>query len=108
MALIRWEPVTELNTIQNEMNRLFNTFFDQPAPTGRGGAPSRRWTAACSRSESPNPNRKSPGKYRSPLAPAQPTTPRRSRAPTPATGKSTAATRSQHPPDLNCHPGTSL
>ena len=32
MALIRWEPVTELNTIQNEMNRLFNTFFDQPAP----------------------------------------------------------------------------
>ena len=31
MALIRWEPVGELNTIQNEMNRLFNTFFDQPA-----------------------------------------------------------------------------
>jgi len=24
MALIRWEPVGELNTIQNEMNRLFN------------------------------------------------------------------------------------
>ena len=36
MALIRWEPVAELNTIQNEMNRLFNTFFDQPAQTGRG------------------------------------------------------------------------
>ena len=46
MALIRWEPVGELNTIQNEMNRLFNTFFDQPAPTGRGGAPSRRWIPA--------------------------------------------------------------
>ena len=46
MALIRWEPVTELNTIQNEMNRLFNTFFDQPAPTGRGGAPARRWIPA--------------------------------------------------------------
>jgi HSP20 family protein len=46
MALIRWEPVTELNTIQNEMNRLFNTFFDQPAPTGRGGAASRRWIPA--------------------------------------------------------------
>jgi HSP20 family protein len=43
MALIRWEPVAELNTIQNEMNRLFNAFFDQP-PTGRGGGtPSRRW-----------------------------------------------------------------
>ncbi len=45
MALIRWEPVAELGTIQNEMNRLFNTFFDQPAPAGRGG-PSRRWIPA--------------------------------------------------------------
>jgi HSP20 family protein len=43
MALIRWEPVTELNTIQNEMNRLFNTFFDQPASGGRGSGASRRW-----------------------------------------------------------------
>jgi len=46
VALIRWEPVAELNTIQNEMNRLFNTFFEQPAPTGRGGAPGRRWMPA--------------------------------------------------------------
>jgi HSP20 family protein len=46
MALIRWEPVTELNSIQNEMNRLFNTFFDQPSPTGRGSAPSKRWIPA--------------------------------------------------------------
>ena len=37
MALIRWEPVAEMGTIQNEMNRLFNNFFD--APTGRGGSP---------------------------------------------------------------------
>ena len=43
MALIRWEPVTELNTIQNEMNRLFNTFFDQPDQTGRGNGTTRRW-----------------------------------------------------------------
>jgi len=42
MALIRWEPVAELNTIQNEMNRLFNTFFDQPAAP-RGNGVSRRW-----------------------------------------------------------------
>ncbi len=41
MALIRWEPVRELNTIQNEMNRLFNTFFESPAPAG--GATQRRW-----------------------------------------------------------------
>ena len=46
MALIRWEPVAELNTLQNEMNRLFNTFFDQPAPTSRGGVPTRRWIPA--------------------------------------------------------------
>jgi HSP20 family protein len=46
MALIRWEPVAELNTIQNEMNRLFNTFFDQPAPADAAGAPRRRWIPA--------------------------------------------------------------
>jgi len=43
MALIRWEPAAELNTIQNEMNRLFNTYFDQPNQTGRGNGPTRRW-----------------------------------------------------------------
>jgi HSP20 family protein len=43
MALIRWEPVAELNTIQNEMNRLFNTFFEQPGQTSRGNGPTRRW-----------------------------------------------------------------
>jgi HSP20 family protein len=46
MALIRWEPVAELNTIQNEMNRLFNTFFDNPAASGRNGNSSRRWLPA--------------------------------------------------------------
>jgi HSP20 family protein len=51
MALIRWEPVAELNTIQNEMNRLFNTFFDPPATTS-GGATSRRWMPAMDLIES--------------------------------------------------------
>ena len=51
MALIRWEPVAELNTIQNEMNRLFNTFFDQPNAAGRTGA-SRRWIPAMDLVES--------------------------------------------------------
>ncbi len=47
MALIRWEPVAELGTIQSEMNRLFNTFFDQPAASGRdGSAAGRRWIPA--------------------------------------------------------------
>jgi HSP20 family protein len=45
MALIRWEPVRELNTIQSEMNRLFNTFFDSTAPAN-GGATLRRWIPA--------------------------------------------------------------
>jgi HSP20 family protein len=45
MALIRWEPVRELGTIQNEMNRLFNTFFE--APAGGNGSPTlRRWIPA--------------------------------------------------------------
>ncbi len=45
MALIRWEPVRELNTLQSEMNRLFNTLFDAPAP-GNGGGAIRRWIPA--------------------------------------------------------------
>lgn len=45
MALIRWEPAAELNTIQAEMNRLFNSMFDT---TGRGtvGDSGRRWIPA--------------------------------------------------------------
>ena len=45
MALIRWEPVRELNTIQTEMNRLFNNFFDTPAGPG-GASQLRRWVPA--------------------------------------------------------------
>ena len=44
MALIRWEPVREFGTIQNEMNRLFNSFFD--TPTHSNGATARRWIPA--------------------------------------------------------------
>ena len=44
MALVRWEPVRELNSLQSEMNRLFNTFFDTPTTGGNGG--SRRWVPA--------------------------------------------------------------
>ena len=51
MALIRWEPVRELNTIQNEMNRLFNTFFDAPGAPGNGPAATRRWIPAMDLAE---------------------------------------------------------
>jgi len=45
MTLVRWEPVRELNSLQHEMNRLFNGFFDNPtrdAGAGSGG----RWLPA--------------------------------------------------------------
>jgi HSP20 family protein len=45
MALIRWEPARELQSIQQEMNRLFGTFFDSPAGDGNGGL-ARRWLPA--------------------------------------------------------------
>jgi HSP20 family protein len=44
MALIRWEPVRELHTVQSEMNRLFNTFFDSPSAGAK--TPLRRWIPA--------------------------------------------------------------
>jgi len=44
MALVRWEPVRELTSLQSEMNRLFNSFFDAPTSPGNGGA--RRWVPA--------------------------------------------------------------
>jgi HSP20 family protein len=45
MALIRWEPAREIGSLQQEMNRLFNTFFDTPAASaGNGGQ--RRWVPA--------------------------------------------------------------
>lgn len=44
MALIRWEPARELQSVQQEMNRLFGTFFD--SPTGAGNGRTRRWVPA--------------------------------------------------------------
>jgi HSP20 family protein len=42
MALIRWEPAREMQTIQQEMNRLFNTFYD-PSGNPRNGETQRTW-----------------------------------------------------------------
>ena len=50
MAIVRWEPLREFSTLQNEMNRLFNTVFDAPAPAGNGGL--RRWLPAMDLVES--------------------------------------------------------
>ncbi len=42
MAIVRWEPLRELSTLQNEMNRLFGTAFDTPP----NGGTLRRWMPA--------------------------------------------------------------
>src|ERR1700716_115655 len=46
MALIRWEPAREMQTIQQEMNRLFGTLFDAPEGRGGDGGGMRRWIPA--------------------------------------------------------------
>jgi HSP20 family protein len=47
MTIVRWEPLREFSTLQNEMNRLFNSVFDAPANgTGSGGGALRRWMPA--------------------------------------------------------------
>src|SRR5438094_428844 len=46
MALIRWEPAREINSLQGEMNRLFNTFFDTPTNGANGATAPRRWMPA--------------------------------------------------------------
>jgi HSP20 family protein len=52
MALIRWEPARELNSIQHEMNRLFNSFFDTTTGNGAPRTPAlRRWIPAMDLAE---------------------------------------------------------
>jgi HSP20 family protein len=42
MALVRWEPTREVDSLQSEVNRLFDSFFGGP---GKGTA-ARRWVPA--------------------------------------------------------------
>ena len=46
MAIVRWEPLRELTTLQNEMNRLFSSGVRRARPAGNGGATMRRWMPA--------------------------------------------------------------
>ena len=49
MALVRWDPVRELDSLQSDMNRLFDRFFDN----GRAGnGTARRWIPAMDLVES--------------------------------------------------------
>lgn len=43
MALVRWDPVRELDSLQTDMNRLFDSFFQGRAANGEGH---RRWIPA--------------------------------------------------------------
>jgi HSP20 family protein len=45
MALVRWDSSRELSSLQAEVNRLFQSFFDTPA-TGAGNGNCRRWHPA--------------------------------------------------------------
>jgi HSP20 family protein len=45
MAVIRWEPVRELHSLQQEMNRLFGSFLDPPGAAGSAGG-GRQWIPA--------------------------------------------------------------
>jgi len=42
MAIVRWEPLRDVGSIQTDMNRLFNSLFDEQG-TPSGG---RRWVPA--------------------------------------------------------------
>lgn len=42
MAIVQWEPARELTSLQSEVNRLFNSFFEPSAARPSG----RRWSPA--------------------------------------------------------------
>ena len=42
MALVKWDPARELDLLQGDMNRLFDTFF-QGRGVNAGGNGGRRW-----------------------------------------------------------------
>jgi HSP20 family protein len=49
MALVRWDPSREVDSLQSEMNRVFDAFFG--GPTGNSGR-ARRWVPAMDLVES--------------------------------------------------------
>ena len=53
MALLRWEPAGDVQTIQQEMNRLFNSFFDPSSATRNGEVP-RAWIPSMDLLEGPD------------------------------------------------------
>jgi HSP20 family protein len=50
MALIRWDPIRDLDSLQSDMNRLFDRFFE--GGRGANGGAVRRWIPAMDLVES--------------------------------------------------------
>jgi HSP20 family protein len=50
MALVKWDPVRELDSLQSDMNRLFDSFFSERGANDRG----RRWIPAMDLVETDN------------------------------------------------------
>ena len=48
MAIVRWDPVRELDSLQGDMNRLFDGFFQNRTGSGAGH---RRWIPAMDLAE---------------------------------------------------------
>lgn len=48
-TLVRWEPVREMDSLQTELNRVFDGFF---GGRGNGSSHTRRWVPAMDLSES--------------------------------------------------------
>lgn len=48
MAIVRWDPGREVDTLQSEVNRIFDTFFGQDS---RDDARARRWVPAMDLAE---------------------------------------------------------
>jgi HSP20 family protein len=43
MSLVRWDPARELDALQGDMNRLFDSFFGHREGASANGYASRRW-----------------------------------------------------------------
>lgn len=48
MALVRWDPAVEVDSLQSEVNRLFDSFF---GGSRSGEGPARRWVPAMDLAE---------------------------------------------------------
>ena len=52
MALVRWDPAVEVDSLQSEVNRLFDGFFGGGrAAAGNGNGATRRWVPAMDLAE---------------------------------------------------------